>query len=158
MRTERLILTLISILMITSCHQKTIKSEFIDNMKVGDTLVLYAMFADCGEWGGHIEKICLTKFGNGLYANLYIDSVSCATDPNDTRKKLLEKTQKLSAMNINMIATYISKLNIVGKIKPDGISNTCDLYKITSKDTSMEYKDYNTNWKEFKILRHAIFK
>lgn len=47
-------------------------------LKNQDTLIITVEFSDCGEWGGHIETLSLTRNSNNkITGQLLIDSVSC---------------------------------------------------------------------------------
>jgi hypothetical protein len=152
------IIIIISILTLIGCEQTELKSSFIDNINKGDTLTLSARFADCGEWGGHIEKIQITKVDNKLDAIFYKDTVSCETDPNLTRKKTIEISEPLSIAYKNCIVKYIDSLLVRSNrnIKSIG-GNSSNIYELISKDKTYRYLDFEQDWQGFTEMRNEIF-
>lgn len=85
-----------------------------------DTIIITVGFNDCGEWGGHIEKIYLMNHNGGIQARLVIDSVPCdsivvvediyaGVDDNkrqiikDTTKSLTNNDEKIINLFLNRI-------------------------------------------------------
>jgi len=149
----------ISILLLTfsSCNMHNPKSPFLDNIKQGDTLTLFAEYADCGEWGGHIEKLFVTKRGSDFWITFYKDTVSCKDDPNNNRKKIIEKSKLLATGDKKQIIEYINNLLIECRKVPILISNASNNFRLINKDTSFQYNDYTMEWKEFSRLKNKIF-
>jgi hypothetical protein len=148
---------LISFLFLTSCNTTILKSEFIDNIRQGDTLTLYAEYADCGEWGGHMEKLYVTNTENILWISFYKDTVSCDNEPNVSRKKIIEKSKILETNERNKVVKYINKFLVDSKIEQETWSNASNYFKIINKDSTFEFVDRKMSWKEFRILRDEIF-
>lgn len=154
--TKLRLVTSISLLFLISCSQPVLKSPIVDSIKQGDTLTLFAEFADCGEWGGHIEKVVLTKKNNDLWVTFYKDSVSCDNDPDVNRKVILEQSQILQSDDRNKIVNYIDKFMLESKREQKPLSNACNYFRIISKDTILEFDDWKMDWKEFRLLRDEM--
>ena len=151
------LLTLISLSTLFSCNQTSLKSPFVDNIKQGDTLTLFAEFADCGEWGGHIEKVYLTKKENNLWVTFYKDTVSCDNDPDATRKKCIENSKVLETADRNKVIEYIDSFIIASKTEQMPLSNASNYFKIISRDSTLKFIDWKMDWKEFNKMRQKIF-
>lgn len=147
---------LISLLILFGCNQTILKSVIIDNIKQGDTLTLYAEYADCGEWGGHIEKIYLTSKEADLWVTFYKDTVSCDNDPNTTRKKIIEQSQILKSIDRNKVVKYINNFMLESKKEQEPFSNAANYFRIINNDTTFEFIDWKMDWKEFEVLRNEI--
>ena len=151
------VIIIISILTLVSCGQTKLQSSFIDNINIGDTLTLYAKFSDCGEWGGHIEKIQITKKASGLESIFYKDTVSCENDPDLTRKKTMEISKPLTIPYENCIIKYIDSLLIRANKTVGILGNSCNHYELISKDKTYKYLDFEENWQGFNEMRNEIF-
>ena len=76
------ILIVFTLVTIISCDsERNNPDDILNNFGVisaCDTLSIIAEFNECGEWGGHIEKLILTSTrDNNVQARLVIDSISC---------------------------------------------------------------------------------
>ena len=151
------VIFIISILTLVSCGQTKLQSSYLDKINIGDTLTLYAKFSDCGEWGGHIEKIQITKKTSGLESLFYKDSVSCENDPNLTRKKIIEISKPLSIQNENCIIKYIDSLLVKANKRVGILGNSCNHFELISKDKTYKYLDFEENWQGFNEMRNEIF-
>ncbi|MGE0638020.1 MAG: hypothetical protein AB7P01_16370 [Bacteroidia bacterium] len=129
----------------------------IDDITVGDTLTLSARYSECGEWGGHIEKLHLIRKQNDLWITLYIDTVSCDDDPNATRKQIIDKSKRLKKEDKNSIVMYIDKFMVDSKKDNFPLGNSSHSFMIINKDTTLKFTDWSLQWREFKTLRQTIF-
>ncbi|HXB42354.1 MAG TPA: hypothetical protein VNZ49_17580 [Bacteroidia bacterium] len=141
--------------------QPAFKSSLIVNLKQGDTLALFAEFADCGEWGGHRENIIIVKKDNDLLATYYKDTVDCDSLPinslNLKRKNVVEKSKLLTSTDRNRIIKYIDNLKIACKKKESPQSNSANSFRLYSKGVLMWYTNWQKDWKEFTKLKVKIF-
>ncbi len=142
---------------IFGCKQDSLKSSLLDNLNQGDTLTLYAQFADCGEFGGHIEKVEITKKENTFWKAFYKDTVSCETDPNQNRKKTIGLSEQLTSRDRININTYIAKFKKAITREQNSISVSANLFQIVTKDSTIQYIDWAKTWNEFKIIQNQTF-
>lgn len=115
---------------ISSCGSKS-KSSFNILEKFGivsefDTLFITAEFDECGEWGGHVEKLILTSTqGNLVEARLIVDSISCKeiitfedkengylySDLDDEKRVILvDSIKQLKKEEEKLIANFIHRI------------------------------------------------
>jgi len=94
-------------------------------LQMQDTLKIIVKFTECGEWGGHVESIFLTRDSeNNILARLMVDSVSCDNHNGsmadrksviilDTTKQLIKQEEKLLNLFLHRVfELYLNKENL----------------------------------------------
>jgi len=85
---------------------------FLGNL-YSDTLVLFAQFSECGEFGGHKEWFKIFKESDTVKCIMLYDSVNCNTAENDPSRffRLTSATYVLSRTQEKEIVQYLGELN-----------------------------------------------
>jgi len=143
---------------VISCTESRIDSPLLDNLTPKDTVTLFAQYSECGEWGGHIEKIYLTKEEDQLRATLYKDTMVCVSGPDfGKRTKLPETSKVLTIKERNKVIRYIDTFFVATKLHEFPDANASYHFQILTKDSIYEYLNWKRNWKEFNKLSKDIF-
>ncbi|MFL5741918.1 MAG: hypothetical protein ACJ75B_16970 [Flavisolibacter sp.] len=151
------ILCLIASVTFQSCYSDVKDSSFVTGLKDGDSLLLYAYYADCGEWGGHSERVSISKKNGDLIATFFKDTVRCDTIVDATRRDILRVNKEVTTTGRKEINRYIQSLIIQTKKKEAPISNAAKGFLIVSKDTTIRYVNWEMNWKGFDTLKNVLF-
>ena len=115
---------------ILSCERKSNTSNDVQEnfgiISEYDTLFITTEFAECGEWGGHFEKLILTSNrDNQVKARIIVDSISCKeiitlsdeesgylySDLDDKKRTiLLDSTKQLKKEEEKLISNLIHRI------------------------------------------------
>lgn len=120
-----------------SCENKTtVRSTYIDNLSLEDTLKLDTHFADCGEWGGHKEHVCIYYKNESLLYTYKTDSVECMGSKSES-SSIINVSYELTPKRQEIISLYIDSLIRFQKAWTDHLtSNGPNIYALkTNKDT-----------------------
>lgn len=133
-----------------------------------DTLVLSARFADCGEFGGHMEYLKIYS-ENDKYMCLYINKqVDCKKSFEDFER--IDSTLfELSEYNQRNIVDYLSNLIEMSMLRQNLSNNYSNYYKlelytehtgepyfIENPLMSLYFQDQSLKWSKFINLREEI--
>lgn len=120
-----------------------------------DTLIILVQLDDCGEWGGHTEKLVLYGVDqNKVFAHYSKDSVKC--NEMDTKQPLIIKDTVIQLDNRKQkqVSLFIQKL-IEVKLFNICISNSGNYYQISTSDSTLNIIFYDTRkiWKGYEKLK-----
>lgn len=115
------LLYIVLIIGVLSCNNHGFEANdmdvnyFFDNgmgtLHGGDTLYLYARFRECGEFGGHKEKMIITKPDDVFLLDYYRYEVDCDVYETPLFQKLnYEKTIELTVENKESISRYMMRM------------------------------------------------
>ncbi len=147
-----------------------------------DTLIISVEFSECGEWGGHIEKLFLTRnMNNIIIGQLNIDSISCEnikefgnySDIDDNTRVIVKtKETELNLEEEKLINLFIHRiveltLNqefIIDTVNGEEIipifkdSETNIMIKNTESTIKINYRNIGNNVNTFyRKVRNEIF-
>lgn len=170
MKTNFILLTLCLLIFgacSTSKNNKSFNRKFqlkaIDKNPLGylyqnDTLVLSARFAECGEFGGHKEKILVYRtYKNEYFARIIIDSIDLDCPP-DFEENALQTKDTLLKINIEKekaIHKYLDKLykrSTSNKIT----LHAAEYYGASKRGFMLNSDEQPNKWNEFKKLRKTL--
>lgn len=142
-----------------SCYEKSGNNNLVIKISPQDSIVIFVEFNDCGEWGGHREEVSLFKNQGKLVSSYYKDTVSCDDDPNEGRKKIIERKKEITFSDEDELNEYISKfIKISALQKKEIFSHSCTFYKVLIKDTLYKFYDENHTWESsFNSLKKALY-
>jgi hypothetical protein len=146
--------------------------KVLGNLIQGDTLRLTATFSECGEWGGHRERIHIYATANSYPADKagsasskkhftavwLLDTIGCQRP---TRRFFVAgRQEKLTAAEEAMVAGYIERLAAYGKRKQDipPISGNVFLVIGPKGQIQLRVLDWKQQWQGFDSLRNRLFK
>jgi hypothetical protein len=155
-------LLIILLFLTISCSKTPLKNteikNLLQNIKDTDTITIEAKFADCGEWGGHIERFdILRKNDNTLSVHYSRDTVNCP-DPSCFNRRIIEEwINKLSDKDQVLIINFIHEL-IDKSFNNEGISNAGNFYSVKRNfgHLNIGYINYNKDWKGFENLKNSL--
>ncbi|RSK42318.1 hypothetical protein [Hymenobacter perfusus] len=136
------------------------------NLSWGDTIQLQAFYADCGEFGGHLERIKIflpTSSPEGQpIAVLLLDSTNCETDQ---KQHLLFKAQqvRLSVSQQHKVEEYMRDLLVYGQQKFPSVNASngfvASLYsqEMGVKIVDIRVFDTRFTFDGFSRLRQSLF-
>ena len=129
----------------------------VDEIRVGDTLTFITRYSDCGEWGGHVERIQVFD-SLGLRLKYVKDEVDCDQLPYPPHKVIITKTRKLSQADKKSIQNYITdiKKRVVAEEMKFPCSNASDMYRIIFKGDTTEFIDWCQQGDRFEKLAKAV--
>lgn len=128
----------------------------------GDTLHLTAKFSECGEFGGHKEKIQIYRnYKKEYFAKFTKDSIDLDC-PNDFEEKAIIIQDTIIVINKSkekFIGNYLNKLYkraIIGKVS----SHSNDYFSAKTNHTglSLATAEPKKNWNEFRKLQIKLLK
>lgn len=144
-----------------SSFQKNDMSEaYLSKFKEGDTLIVGARLADCGEWGGHTESIRVFRLSGGeLVANYEKDTLQCPNPGFKTRHIVERLGTELTNAKKEVLARFISQL--IGRTyHTEVVNHASDIYTVDrpDKELKVEYWNYERNWSSaFLGLKGELF-
>jgi hypothetical protein len=143
---------------LTKCKQKIKEGQkaevaFFDPLKLGATnqtsnISFEARFDECGEWGGHKEKITVFADSNmSIHATYHVfpfncDSLDYYTDLN--LKPTVEKTIVLNDQDKESISGYIQRLT-QSKITERFPGHSGNLFTLKNSDSTLFIQVYDRN-------------
>lgn len=132
--------------------------NYFKNFDLKDTLIICAMFSECGEWGGHKEYFKINKDSNNQFIATFIkDAVPCKEGYLENLRKIIyQHSRKLTIAEISLIQNYLNALLKKGKMDPDYFSNSGDLFYAKSKDLSISFFGFDCCG--FDDLKKTFFK
>lgn len=146
-------------------NHENVKSA-LGELLSGDTLILAAIFCQCGEFGGDKEKIVIFRSDTNFDCILVRDSVRCR-DENGNHKfyRTMNNHYTLSKTQTNIIADYIELLtrySLMEKVNHNLVSSYFSATIIRNanyrKDFSIDLYDTDGSWPYFDILKNEIMK
>ena len=173
MKTKLIFLTL-CILIVGACStqkksNRIYKRKFvlnsIDKNPLGflyqnDTLVLSARFAECGEFGGHTEKISIFgTYKKEYFAIIVIDSIDINCPPN-FEKNAIKIEDKLIKIDIKKEKAVLNYLDLLYKrsTKNKPWLHAAEYYGASKRGFELYSDEPPNSWYEFKKLRIALLK
>ena len=127
-----------------------------------DTLKLTATFSECGEFGGHNEKIQI--FGNykkEYFARITKDSIDLDC-PNDFEAKAVIVQDTIVRIDNSKEKKILKYLNLLYKRSIEGkaISHSNDYFRATTNyaGLSLSTAEPNKDWNEFRKLHIELLK
>ena len=127
-----------------------------------DTLQLSARFSECGEFGGHKEKILIySNYKKEYFAKFTKDSIDLDC-PNDFEEKALIVQDTIIEINKSkekLIGNYLNKLykrTIIGKTSDH--DNDYFSAKTNHSGLSLYNVEPKKNWNEFRKLQINLLK
>ena len=122
-------------------------NTFFDEADLGafgsDTrLFLNAQFSECGEWGGHEEKmVVFAKEDKEFYLNykkfkVVCDSIGKYYGTPDFQKLEIEKTLKLNDVNKKSISGYIQRM-VKSKVEERHPGHAGNLFSVIKSDSTL---------------------
>jgi|GEM_PF-2586636 len=173
-----ILLALINIFAFSSCQQgnkkqdDTAKKEELSSfyfsyykelknvlgvVRWGDTLTITIHFSDCGEWGGHQEKIILFNNDNQVNARFVADTVNCDEDvvskgnyagvDNNITKVLIDSVKVLNITEEKMMNFFICRVfelyldNFITYWDASKDANEICVYSDSGKSINIENSD-----------------
>src|SRR5262249_43489736 len=145
-------------------HLTSLKAQKLNALKEGDSLTLTAYFDDCGEWGGHDEKIIIIKEKDEFLATYFKYSSMCESGKQEDSviKVLVKKSKILTVFDSTNIEKFIDDLVEATNDKehnfPSGNAGT--FFSILFNNSkSAEIYDYTKGkyWGKFSGLVNGIF-
>lgn len=119
-----------------------------------DTLQIVAEILDCGEFGGHIEKIIITYNNVDYYATYYSDSIHCSYEPS-RRSSYMEYNGLIKVLNKNTYEDFIT-FAINYSIDKDLMSNAPFRIAFVEKENVIS-KRINETWPYYLEFRKKLF-
>jgi hypothetical protein len=145
----------------------------LSNIEINDTLKIFVEATDCGEYGGHREKICIYRktnnFESKLDARIIIDSVNCedivvseyntSMVNDDSRAIFVDTCVVLSEDDEATIANFVAKI-LELKLKSGGAYSNAGVYYEITLGKSIQIDFWNSSqtgdsyyWK----MRNKVF-
>lgn len=150
-----------AVLVICSAFQENeVADAYLGKFGEGDTLVINARFADCGEWGGHAENIKVFRSVDGeLTANYERDTLKCPNPTFKARHIVERKSTVVTKEKKAALAKFIAQL--IGRTyHPEEVNHASDIYGVQrrAKSLKVEYWNYDQNWSSAFIgLKKELF-
>jgi len=151
---------LISILLFlfTGCKSDPdIDNNIFDGIAKRDTLTIEALYRDCGEWGGHKERIKIFLNDVHLTVQFQKDSVNCL-DPSSFNRHIIEQwTKEVTVRNQEDILDFLhATLN--RSLKTETYCRNSNSVKVNWNSAKLVIKQYNCgfNWTGFKDLKEKL--
>jgi uncharacterized membrane protein len=149
----------IGILFLLSYTPKQNLSPLITRLKTNDTLLLYAQYSECGEWGGHEEYINITPTEKGLLAVFSWNKPKvCKSEFKDAPPITNGTSKILNPEEKTIISSYISDLADAKSKNEKPSWNMLDVFTVHTKDSTLEFENWNRGWKGFEKLRNKVFR
>lgn len=143
--------------LILSYHgQGELPSPMLEHLRNGDTLTLFAEYDECGEWGGHIEKVKIVKKDKVFWAYYYSDTAICGEEV-VIRHLKSSHARMLTEQDKHVITIFINKLKLAAKSKEIPESNSYCYFKIITKRKKIEFLNWKKNWTSFREMREELF-
>lgn len=163
--------------MVFGCQKVSKKSsnndffDFEDNSVLGDIrhstqLEFFAYFVECGEFGGHKEKIIMYRDDKNeiLYIDFLIDTATCSFY--DTLNFQKSQTVILGEKQEQAVANYLQNLLERSLTNQFPVCHVTEFYKAIKYsdftpdyiDTTMilEYHSCSENWQSFQSLKKNL--
>jgi hypothetical protein len=142
----------------SECQNKDSENKnLLQNIKGTDTLTIEAKFADCGEWGGHIERFDIFRKNDNTLIHYSRDTINCP-DPSCFNRRIVEEwSNELSEKGQMMIIYFIHEL-INKSFNNEAISNAGNFYSVKRNfgHLNIGYIYYNRDWKGFENLKNSL--
>jgi hypothetical protein len=127
-----------------------------------DTLTLSAMYAECGEFGGHKEVMKIYRNYKREYFLHFIQDSIDLDCPNDFEEKAViikDTTIKINLKHEKLIVKYLDKL-YKRAIEPKFISHSNEYFRATTNYSafSLSTAEPKKDWHEFRKLKQALIK
>jgi hypothetical protein len=155
-------------LLITSCQQY--KLNLFTSISQLDTLQIQVEMSECGEWGGHKEKIYIhRRKDNNLYATYQRDTVPCGKIVSKNGVGVLDDKLRIITVdttvqfkseyekNVKSFIKRIFKLSLKDQLP---LSNFGDNYQIQKTDSTfiIEYLNFsNKKNTHYQTLKQSLF-
>ena len=100
----------------------------------GDTLILLAEYADCGEWGGHREWIKIHNDKDFTKVTFIYDSVVCRY--NNEGKKYFQTEKTIYTIDKNLqqeVIYFLFDINRMTLLNQEMMANAANSYKVYIK-------------------------
>ena len=119
----------------------------------GDTVILFTRYIDCGEWGGHHEKVKIYKANGQVWLRYSKDTVSCENDdPDQFRRQITDLKKRINSNHLKQVDRYIKNIYKKSKEERYPCSNAFRVFRIEAKGDEVEFADSCTNWDDFLTL------
>jgi len=130
----------------------------LNNFKFKDTLIISGYIADCGEFGGYIDRIKIYKTDNRFYGSL-IKGESYCNPPLIFSEKYNPyfKNVQIDSLKQRYLLDYIKEFSILA-ITHTAESNAPTEFWISYKDKNYDRWDPVGKWNKFERLRDIMFK
>jgi hypothetical protein len=155
-------------LFLTNCQQY--KLNLFSSISQLDTLQIQVEMSECGEWGGHKEKIYIyRRLDNNLYATYQRDTVPCGKIvskngvgvlDDELRIITMDTTVRFTRTNEKQVKSFIKRIFKLTLMDQLPISNFGDNYQILKTDSTfiIEYLNWaNKKNTHFQTLKHHLF-
>lgn len=127
-----------------------------------DTLKLTARFSECGEFGGHKEKIQIYRNHKREYFAIFTkDSIDldCSNDFEENAILIKDTVLKINISKEKLVLKYLNQLykrSITGKT----INHSNNYFRATTNHTglSLSTDELEKNWNEFRKLQISLLK
>ena len=137
---------------IVACQPGSQK-DYVADLEQRDTLLIAGYFSECGEWGGHREKIKIYKQSGEAWITYIKDSVSCSRDPNNDRRIVRNVARQATMTERSALNNYIHKV-YTQEVSQPILHYASDFYQIKTKDTLITVEI--VPWNEFKNLTEQL--
>ena len=140
-------------------HNENFQEQVLGSIIGSGRLKLTASFNECGEWGGHYEKIDIYSEENNLYAEYIRDTVDCEKLHSINRKEIQKKILKLNETHEKAISEYLKSL-LEMRLKINVPCNFGITYKAIMSDSTLmiEHSCAKKDWSEFEKLKRQLQK
>jgi hypothetical protein len=162
---------LCALTILTSCKQKTKKAEhkaeiaFFDPLELGATnrtsnLSIETRFDECGEWGGHKEKIIVfADSAMSIYANYQVFPFNCDSldyyYTNQNLKPTINKKLVLSDQGKKSVSDYIQRLT-QSKIAERFPGHAGNMFSVVNSDSTLNIQVYDRNEASVKSYKRLV--
>ena len=144
-----------AILLLLGCSS-AMDHAVLEQINYRDTLILSTTYCDCGEWGGHYEKMYIYR-DSDLYVKYIKDTVNCVLD-DVVHKPYFTGVKKINSYEANLIEHYIRQVDRLSKEEQEPCANAANIFAVTFRDKRTEYIDMLcTDWDQFYILPQQLF-
>tara|TARA_B100000678_G_C18214016_1_gene504569 strand:+ start:1201 stop:1677 length:477 start_codon:yes stop_codon:yes gene_type:complete len=138
----------------------------LGELYLGDTLILFARYSECGEFGGHKEWLKIFSDDSALKCKVIYDSVNCDS-PTETmtfarlENSIFQMTKTAQSATVN----YLNELTQMRFLRQEPDFHVGNLYSAVvrssmdwEQDTTYEvwWWDQSLKWTEFQKLKNEI--
>ena len=168
---QNLLKLILTFILFPNC-KNTVQNErvhFFEALEIGKTkrnsnFLIEARFSECGEWGGHSEKINLYSDTNlNIYAWYQVYSYNCDSlyfyYGNENLNPIIEKDKLLGDKEKQSIKDYIQRLS-QAKIIERFPGHSGNVFLVANSDSSLFIKVYDRteeNVNSFNKLTNELF-
>lgn len=136
---------------------KSGSEEVLGNLYGADTLTIKAQFSDCGEWGGHSERIDIYRDDISLVALYRRDTVNCPNPALFNRRLIETSTLPLSDEDQKDVIHFLKAI-LESSFREPGISHAGSYYSVSKSggELKINYHHMYGEWDGFEELKKSI--